>query len=135
MKVYLNVTGGPLPYGEHGQIDMADLPDDLAKRVETTLQRDYMDKAISGERELPLPDEQVYELVVMDPSGKEDQARYVFADSQAAPELIDLVDELRLAITDQQIKQVQSAAAEPAQDTPVESEEPKSSRKRSSRKR
>jgi hypothetical protein len=135
MKVYLNITGGPIPYGLSGQVDMADLPSDLAQRVETSLQRDYMENAISADRELPLPDEQVYELVVMDPSGKEDQARYVFADSQAAPELIDLVDELRLAITDQQIKQVQEAGVEPAQDEPTEAEEPTSSRTRSSRKR
>lgn len=132
MKVYLRITGGPIPYGLSGQIDMADLPDELAQRVATSLQPESMEKAISADRELPLPDEQVYELVVMDPSGKEDQARYVFADSQAEPELIDLVDELRLAITDQQIKQVREAEEAPPPDEP---EKPKPARKRSSRKR
>lgn len=132
MKVYLRITGGPIPYGLSGQIDMADLPDELAQRVATSLQPESMEKAISADRELPLPDEQVYELVVMDPSGEEDQARYVFADSQAEPELIDLVDELRLAITDQQIKQVREAEEAPPPDEP---EKPKPARKRSSRKR
>lgn len=120
MKIYVNITGGPIPYGLRGQIDMADLPADLALRAETALQPAYMDEAISSDRELPLPDEQVYELVVMDPSDKEDQARYVFADSQASPELIDLMDELRLAITDQQIKQVQDEQTRPAEDKPPE---------------
>lgn len=132
MKVYLRITGGPIPYGLSGQIDMADLPDELAQRVATSLQPESMEKAISADRELPLPDEQVYELVVMDPSGKEDQARYVFADSQVEPELIDLVDELRLAITDQQIKQVREAEEPPPPDEPEKS---KPARKQSSRKR
>jgi hypothetical protein len=127
MKVYLRIFGGPIPYGLSGQIDMADLPDELAQRVTASLQPDYMEKAMSGDRELPLPDEQVYELVVMDPSKEGDQARYVFADSQAEPELIDLVDELRLAITDQQIKQVREAAEAPPPDEP---KEPKPARKR-----
>ncbi len=113
MKVSLNVTGGPLPYGEHGQIDVADLPDDLARRVTASLRPTNMRKAISAQRELPLPDEQVYELVVTDPSGKKGQARYVFAESQAAPDLIDLVDELRQAVTDQQSRQVQAATTAP----------------------
>ncbi len=144
MKVYLNITGGPIPYGISGQVDMADLPTDLAQRAETSLQRDYMEKAVNPNRELPLPDEQVYELVVMDPSGKHDQARYVFADSQATPELLDLLDELRVAVTDQQIKQVEVATAESEPAPPAEQAVPaeqaapkkaKASRKRPPRRR
>ncbi|QLQ05114.1 MAG: hypothetical protein HZY76_02720 [Anaerolineae bacterium] len=68
MKVSLNVTGGPLPYGEHGQIDVADLPDDLARRVTASLRPTNMRKAISAQR-APARRTGV-RLVVTDPSGK-----------------------------------------------------------------
>lgn len=132
MKVYLNITGGPIPYGVSGQVDMEDLPADLADRAQSSLQNDYMDKAISSDRELPLPDEQVYEIVVTDPSGKKNQLRYKFADSQASAELLDLLDELRLAITDQQIEQVEAHTTESESVAP---EEAKSSRTRPPRRR
>ncbi len=129
MKVYINVTGGPLPYGVRGQLDMADLPEDLAQRVETSLQHEQMQELISRSRSEPMPDEQVYEVMVIDGPGQNEPVRYVFAESEAAPELLDLVDELRLAVTDQLMKQAyEPPAAPPAAALPAE---PPAKRRRS----
>ena len=125
MKVYINVTGGPLPYGVRGQLDMADLPEDLAQRVETSLQHEQMQELISRSRSEPMPDEQVYEVMVIDGPEQNEPVRYVFAESEAAPELLDLVDELRLAVTDQLMKQAYEPPAEPPVAPPAKRRRPR----------
>ena len=93
MKLLLKSAGGFAGLAVEGELDTADLPDELARRVEDHLSSDALRSAASS-RSLPMPDAQEYEIHLLpeDEDGKVE--KHVVDDMCPVGEVLDVIDDL-----------------------------------------
>ncbi len=93
MKLDLKSTGGFAGLELAGRLDTADLPEDLARRVEELLTPDNL-RAAAASRSLPMPDARQYHLTLV-PEHPDAEARtHVIDDMSSSGEVLDVIDEL-----------------------------------------
>ena len=98
MKIFLRTTTGQGIMLE-GQLDTADLPDDLGDRIEKILRP----RRLSAVAKAPVPramvDMQHYELTLLPKSSRGKPRKFEFSDAVAGDDLVELLDELTHEIT------------------------------------
>jgi hypothetical protein len=103
MKIFLRTTTGQGITLE-GQLDTADLPEDLAGRMVKILQP----RRLSTVAKAPVPhamvDMQQYELTLLPKSSRSKPKKFRFSDAGAGEDLVELMDELTHEITLQKVR-------------------------------
>lgn len=95
MKVHLACHGGFANLRIQGQVDTAELPDDLAEKVERVLgAHQRLRKAAAAPKNPRMTDVQQYELTV-DPGGEDGPKQYHLDESSLADDVLEVLDELR----------------------------------------
>ena len=107
MQIHLKCTGGQGITLE-GKLDTKDLSDDLAVRAKKILSAKNLKKTAKAPKNTFMVDAQHYELTII-PEGaqKGAPARFQFDESQADPDILELMDELLHLITIQKLKNKQ----------------------------
>ena len=103
MKIFLRTTTGQGITLE-GQLDTADLPDDLGSRIEKLLRP----RRLAAVAKAPVPrsmvDMQQYELTLLPKSSRGKPRKFEFSDAVAGDDLVELMDELTHEITLQKVR-------------------------------
>lgn len=103
MKILLRATTGQGITLE-GQLDTADLPEDLGDRMVKILRP----RRLSTVAKAPVPrsmvDMQHYELTLLPKSSRGRPKRFLFSDAVAGDDLVELLDELTHEITLQKVR-------------------------------
>ena len=101
-QLYLRTTGG-MGISLEGRIDPADLPDDLAEKVQSNLTPRKLSYVVRRKATAFMPGQQEYEVTLFS-GAKSEPKRYAFNDQQADPELLDLLDELTSIIIEEKMR-------------------------------
>ncbi len=97
MKLSLKSSGGLGGLGFEGEIDTADLPVELARRVEEHLAPARL-RSIPASRSLPMPDAMEYELAILPEEEDGEVERYVVDDLCPVGEVLDAIDDVMAEI-------------------------------------
>jgi hypothetical protein len=103
MKIFLRTTTGQGITLE-GQLDTADLPEDLADRMAKILSSRRLSKVAKAPAPRAMVDMQQYELTLLPKTSRSKPKRFQFSDAVAGEELIELLDELTHEITLQKVR-------------------------------
>ena len=107
MQIHLKCTGGQGITLE-GKLDTKDLPDDLADRANKTLNAKKLKDTTKAPKNAFMVDAQQYELTIIPEEARiSSPARFQFDESQADPDILELMDELLHLITIQKLKKKQ----------------------------
>ncbi len=93
MKLRLRSSGGLGAVDVDGQIDTADLPEELARRIEEHLTAENL-STTSVSRSLPMPDARQYELYFLPEDVDGEVATHVVDDMCPVGEVLDVIDDL-----------------------------------------
>ena len=97
MKLVLKSAGGFAGLQTEGELDTADLPDELARRVEEHLSSDNL-RSASASRSLPMPDARQYEVHLLPEHEDGEVERHVVDDMCPVGEILDVIDDLMAEI-------------------------------------
>ena len=103
MKIFLRTTTGQGITLE-GQLDTADLPEDLAGRVAKILKPRRLSTVAKAPAPRAMVDMQQYELTLLPKTSRSKPKKFQFSDAVAGEELIELMDELTHEITLQKVR-------------------------------
>ena len=96
-QIYLRTSGG-MGIPIEGEVEIDALPQDLARRVQSVLAPQRLDRIAKRPRS-SIPDQIAYELVL--PSEQRPEPRvYAFEESQADDDVLDVLDELTARIVE-----------------------------------
>lgn len=94
MELFLKQTGGVAGLRLEGSISTSELSEDLASRLEKTLQSgDFLEAQRASKNEL-FTDARTYELTVLPEFDDFTGQQFTFSENQDIPEILDLLDEL-----------------------------------------
>ena len=99
MKLVLKSEGGFAGLQIEGELDTADLPEELARRVEEHLSSESL-RAASAARSLPMPDARKYELHLLPEDEDGEVEKHVVDDMCPVGEILDVIDDLMAEITE-----------------------------------
>ncbi len=116
MKLLLRRTGGQ-GLMLQGKVDTSELPEDLAKRTQETLQPEKLRKVAMQPQNPFMVDCHEYEVTLLDDD--KEVKHFKLSDAQNAPELLELLDELMREIVSRNIKSRKSAAPQKVSYTPT----------------
>lgn len=95
MKVHLACHGGFANLRIQGQVDTAELPDDLAEKVERVLgEHESLRQASVAPKDPRVADAQQYDLTVH-PEGEDGPRQYRLDESNLSDDVLEVLDELR----------------------------------------
>ncbi len=94
MKLHLKSSGGFAGLDLAGEVDTAELPDELARRVEEHLTPENLKAAAAPAAGLPMPDARQYHLSLVPEDEDGELATHVVDDMSEAGEVLDVIDEL-----------------------------------------
>ncbi len=97
MRLSLTSSGGLGGFGFNGEIDTADLPAELARRVEEHLTSKKL-RSISAARSSPVPDAMEYQLAIMPEKEDGEIEHHVVDDMCPVGEVLDVIDDLMAEI-------------------------------------
>ena len=103
MKIFLRTTTGQGITLE-GQLDTADLPEDLGARIEKILRPRRLSTVAQAPAPRSMVDMQHYELTLLPKSSRGKPKKFQFSDAAAGEDLIELLDELTYEITLQKVR-------------------------------
>ena len=93
MRLFLKSSGGFGGLRIEGAVDTADLPEELARRVDDYLTSDNLSSA-SESRSLPMPDAREYELHLLPEDEDGEVQKHVVDDMCPQGEVLDVIDDL-----------------------------------------
>ncbi len=103
MKILLRtMTGQGITL--EGQLDTADLPEDLGDRMVKILRPRRLSTVAKAPVPRAMADMQHYELTLLPQSSRSKPKKYQFSDAVAGDDLIELLDELTHQITLQKVR-------------------------------
>ena len=97
MKLVLESTGGFAGVELSGELDTADLPEELARRVEEHLTSGKL-RSADAKRSLPTPDARQYRLSLLPEDADGEVSTHVVDDTCADGEVLDVIDDLMAEI-------------------------------------
>ena len=103
MKILLRTTTGQGITLE-GQLDTADLPEDLGNRIEKILRPRRLSAVAQAPVRRSMADMQHYELTLLPKSLRGKPRKFEFSDAAAGDDLVELLDELTHEITLQKVR-------------------------------
>ena len=103
MKIFLRTTTGQGITLE-GQLDTADLPQDLGNRIEKILRPRRLSAVAQAPVRRSMADMQHYELTLLPRTSRGKPRRFEFSDAAAGDDLVELLDELTHEITLQKVR-------------------------------
>ena len=103
MKIFLRTTTGQGIMLE-GQLDTADLPEDLGDRIEKILRPRRLSAVAQAPVRRSMADVQHYELTLLPRTSRGKPRRFEFSDAAAGDDLVELLDELTHEITLQKVR-------------------------------
>jgi hypothetical protein len=103
MKIFLRTTTGQGITLE-GQLDTADLPEDLGDRIEKILRPRRLSAVAQAPVRRSMADVQHYELTLLPRTSRGKPRRFEFSDAAAGDDLVELLDELTHEITLQKVR-------------------------------
>jgi len=103
MKILLRTTTGQGITLE-GQLDTADLPEDLGNRIEKILRPRRLSAVAQAPVRRSMADMQHYELTLLPKSSRGKPRKFEFSDAAAGDDLVELLDELTHEITLQKVR-------------------------------
>ena len=102
-KLHLRTTGG-MGITLEGCVDIASLPEDLARQIGDELTPTKLSRVARRQKGISFgPGQQQYEVTLFT-GARGSPRRYAFSDQQADPELLDLLDELTAIIIEEKIR-------------------------------
>jgi hypothetical protein len=107
MKIFLRTTTGQGITLE-GQLDTADLPEDLGDRIEKILRPRRLSAVAQAPERRSMADMQHYELTLLPRTSRGKPRRFEFSDAAAGDDLVELLDELTHEITLQKVRALSS---------------------------
>jgi hypothetical protein len=97
MKIFLKtLTGQGLTL--QGNLDISELPEDLAQKTKALLNEESLSKATGAEKSPSMVDSQEYELTIFPDDESKQPQRYKFSESEGNVEIAELLDELMYEI-------------------------------------
>ncbi len=93
MKLVLKSAGGFAGLQIEGELDTADLPEELARRVKEHLSSKNL-RSAKATRSLPMPDAQQYELHLLPEDEDGEVEKHLLDDMCPIGEVLDVIDEL-----------------------------------------
>lgn len=93
MNLILRTSGGQGIRLE-GKLDVSDLPEDLAERVEEVLTSERLTEAQRVAANTRMVDAQLYELTLLSAGPEAEAMKFEFSEAQDIPEVLDVLDEL-----------------------------------------
>jgi hypothetical protein len=107
MKIFLRTTTGQGITLE-GQLDTADLPENLGDRIEKILRPRRLSAVAQAPVRRSMADMQHYELTLLPRTSRGKPRRFEFSDAAAGDDLAELLDELTHEITLQKVRALSS---------------------------
>jgi hypothetical protein len=107
MKIFLRTTTGQGITLE-GQLDTADLPENLGDRIEKILRPRRLSAVAQAPERRSMADMQHYELTLLPRTSRGKPRRFEFSDAAAGDDLVELLDELTHEITLQKVRALSS---------------------------
>lgn len=97
MKLVLKSSGGFAGLDLSGMLDTADLPEELARRVEEHLTPETL-RSAAPKRSLPMPDARQYHVSLVPEDEDGEMETHVVDDMSTAGKVLDVIDDLMAEI-------------------------------------
>ena len=102
-EVHLRISGGLMGLTISGTVDIASLEKNVREQCRRQLDKKKLKAATAEAKSLSMPDSQEYQLTLKATGRKVE--RFQFNETQAAPELLEVIDILRAKIIGNKIRE------------------------------